>query len=160
MNASDHSSEPQHSSFLQLYDLWLRIIPPWTCCFLYVHNREMARDISRPLDSVWHPTFISTLSANVIQDSLQAQFSDSLNACREDIGLDGVISHAPPRERGRHPSRYHSGTNCLLVVSINDLSLSLEYPLFHFTDDFTLGRTGSPLPSRLWRNPSLTILRK
>ncbi len=101
--------------------------------------RAVSLDISRAFDTVWHPALLNKLSSHGIQGHLHSWLADFLSCRSHRVALNGVLSSPLPVQAGV-PQGSVLGPVPFLVF-INDLSDSLENPLFLFADDSTLCRT-------------------
>ena len=88
----------------------------------------------RDFDAVWHPALLSKLSADCIQDQLHTGIPDFLYSCSQHVALKGILSYPLPVKAEVPQGSLLS----LLLIFINDLSVSLENPLYLFADDCTL----------------------
>ena len=98
--------------------------------------RAVSLDISRAFDLVWHPALLTKLSSYGIQGHLHSWLADFLSRHSERVALNGVLSSPLPVQAGV-PQGSVLGP-VLFMVFINDLSDSLENPLYLFADDSTL----------------------
>ena len=85
-------------------------------------------------DAVWHPALLSKLSAYCIQDQLHTGIPDFLYSCSQHVALKEILSYPLPVKAEVPQGSLLS----LLLIFINDLSVSLENPLYLFADDCTL----------------------
>ena len=99
----------------------------------------MSRDISRSFDTVWHPALLTKLSSYGIQGHLHSWLANFLSCPSQHVALNGVISSPLHVLAGVPKGSVLSPV--LFLVFINDLSDSLENPLYLFADDSTLSRT-------------------
>ena len=95
--------------------------------------------ILHAFDMVWHPGMLTKLSSDGIQGHLQSWLTDFLSCCSQRMDLNGVLSSPLPVKAGV-PQGSVLGP-VLFLVFINELSDSLENPLYLFADDSTLCRT-------------------
>ena len=117
--------------------------------------RAISRDISRAFDSVWHPTRLTKLSSHGTQGHLHSWLADFLSCHSQRVALNGVLSSPLPVQAGV-PQDSVLGPVFFSLVFINDLSDSLENPLYLFADDSTLCRTISHPSDRQAAASSLT----
>ena len=96
----------------------------------------------RDFDAVWHPALLSKLSAYCIQDQLHTGIPDFLYSHSQHMALKGILSYPLPVKAEVPQGSLLS----LLLIFINDLSVSLENTLYLFADDSTLCQD-IPLPS-------------
>ena len=131
---SDHqfSFRPGHSTL----DMLLRLTQQWMEALNIRHEfRAASLDISRAFDTVWHPALLSKLSTYGIQGQLPTWLSDFLYSCRHHVALNGILSSPLPAKAGV-PQGSVLGP-VLFLIFINDLSDSLENPLYLFADHST-----------------------
>ena len=102
-------------------------------------SRDISLDISRAFDMVWHPALLTKLSSDGIQGNLHSWLVDFLSCWSQCVALNGILSSPLPIQV-RAPQSSILGL-VLFLVFINDLSDSLENPLYIFADDSTLCRT-------------------
>ena len=88
---------------------------------------------------VRHRALLTKLSSYGIQGHLHSCFTDFLSCCSQRVALNGVPSFPLPVQAGVPQGSVLGPVLCL--VFINDLSDSLENPLYLFADDSTLCRT-------------------
>ena len=105
--------------------------------------RAISLDISRAFDTVWHPALLSKLSSYGIQGHLHSWLADLFSCGSQSVALNGVLSSPLPVQAGV-PQGSVLGPVPFLGF-INDLSDSLENPLYLFADDSTLCCTMSSL---------------
>ena len=101
--------------------------------------RATSLDISRAFDMVWHPALLTKLSSYGIQVHLHSWLADFLSCRSQCVALNGVLSSSLPVQAGV-PQGCILGP-VLFLVFINDLSDSLENPLYLSADDSTLCHT-------------------
>ena len=101
--------------------------------------RAISLDISRAFDTVWHPALLSKLSSYGIQSHRRSWLADFLSCRSQRVALNGVLSSPLPVQAGVPQGSVLDPV--LFLVFINDLSDSLENPLYHFADDSTLCST-------------------
>ena len=100
--------------------------------------RAISQDISRAFDTVWHPALLTKLPSYGIQGHLHSWLADFLSCHSQRVALNGVLSSSFPIQAGV-PQGSVLGPVHFLVI-FNDLSDSLENPLYLFADDSTLCR--------------------
>ena len=88
---------------------------------------------------VWHPALLTKLSSFGIQGHLHSWLTDLLSCHSQRVALNGVLSSPLPVQAGVPQSSVLGPV--LFLVFINDLSDSLENPLYHFADNSTLCHT-------------------
>ena len=98
--------------------------------------RAVSLDISRAVDTVWHPALLTKLSSYGIKGHLHSWIIGLLSLCSKDVYLNGVLSSPLPVQAG-----VPKVPGVLFLVFINDLSDSLQNPLYRFADNSTLCRT-------------------
>ena len=135
---SDHQFgfRPGHSSLdvlLLLCQQWMEVLNARQ------EIRAVSLDISRAFDTVWHPALLTKLSSYGIQGHLHSWLADFFSCRSHRVVLNGVLSSSLPVQAGV-PQGSVLGP-VLFLVFINDLSDSLENPLYLFADDSTLCRT-------------------
>ena len=101
--------------------------------------RTISLDISHAFYTVWHPALLTNLSSYGIQGHLHSWLTDFLSCRSHRVALNGTLSSPLPVQDGV-PQGSVLGP-VLFLVFINDLSDSLENPLYHFADDSTLCHT-------------------
>ena len=98
--------------------------------------RTISLDTSRAYDTVWHPALFSKLPAYGIQSQLQSWITDFHPSRRRRVALNGTISSPLPVMAGI-PQGSVLGP-ILFLIFINDLTDSLENPLYLFADYSTV----------------------
>ena len=101
--------------------------------------RAILIDISRAFDTVWHPALLTKLSSYGFPGHLHSWLADFLSCYSQRVALNGLLSSPLPVQSG-FPQGSVLGL-VLFLVFVNDLSDSLENPLYLFADDSTLCRT-------------------
>ena len=101
--------------------------------------RAISRDICHAFDTVCQPALLTKLSSYGIQGHLHSWLADFLSCRSQRVALNGVLSSPLPVQAGV-PQGSVLGP-VLFLVFINDLSDSLENPLYLSVDDSTLCRT-------------------
>ena len=101
--------------------------------------RAISLYMSCVFNMVWHPALLTKLSSYGIQGNLHSWFLDFLSCRSQHMALNGILSSPLPVQAGI-PQGSVLGPVLFLVV-INDLSNSLENPLYLFAHDATLCRT-------------------
>ena len=131
--ASQFDFRPGHSTL----DMLLLLSQQWMEVLNAGHEiRAISRDISRAFDMVCHPALLTKLSSYGIQGHLHSWLTDFLSCHSQRVALNGVLS-SPLPVQARVPQGSVLGRVPFLVF-INDLSDSLENPLYLFADDSTL----------------------
>ena len=121
-------------------DMLLLLSKQWMEVLNVRHEiRAIFLDISHAFDMVWHPALLTKLSSNGIQGHLHSWLADFLSCRSHRVALNGVLSFPLPVQAGV-PQGSILGP-VLFLVSINNLSDSLENPLYLFADVSTLCRT-------------------
>ena len=131
---SDHQFgfRPGHST--------LDMLPLLSQQWMEVLNaRHEIRAISCAFDMVWHPAMLTKLSYYGIQGHLHSWLADFFSCRSHRVALNGVLSSPLPVQAGV-PQGSVLGP-VLFLVFINDLSDSLENPLYPFSDDSTVCHT-------------------
>ena len=95
--------------------------------------------LTRAFDMAWHPALLTKLSYYGIQGHLHSWLTDFLSCRSQHVALNGVLSSPLPVQAGVPQGSVLCPV--LFLVFINDLSDSLENPLYLFADDSTLCRT-------------------
>ena len=134
---SDHQFgfRPHHSYL----DMLLLLSQQWMEVLNARHEiRDISRDKSHVFDMVWHPALLTKLSSYGIQGHLHSWLADFLFCRSQRVALNGVLSSPLPVQAGVQGSVLGP---VLFLVFINDLSDSLENPLYLFADDSPLCRT-------------------
>ncbi len=139
---SDHQFgfRPGHSTLdmlLLLSQQWMEVLNAKQ------EIRAVSLDISRAFDTVWHPALLTKLSYG-IHGNLHSWLADFLSGRSQRVALNGFLSTPLPVLSGV-PQGSVLGP-VLFLVFINDLSDSLENPLYLFADDSTNCRS-IPHPS-------------
>ena len=132
---SDHQFgfRPGHSTL----DILLLLSQQWMEVLNARHEiRAVSLDISRAFDTIWHPALLTKLSSYGIKGNLHLYLADFLSCHSQYVALNGVLSTPLPGV----PQGSILGP-VLFLVFINDLSDSLENPLYLFAEDSTLCRT-------------------
>ena len=93
---------------------------------------------SHAFDTIWHPALLTKLSSHGIQGHLHSWLADFLSCRSQHVALNGIILTPLPIQARVQGSVLDP---VLFLVFINDLSDSLENPLYLFADDSTLCRT-------------------
>ena len=88
---------------------------------------------------VWHPALLTKLSSYGIQGHLHSWLTDFLPCHSQLVALNGVLSSPLPVQAGVPQGSVLDPV--LFLVFINDLSDSLDNPLYLFADDSTLCHT-------------------
>ena len=88
---------------------------------------------------VWYPALLTKLSSYGIQVHLHSWLADFLSYHSQRVALNGILS-SPLSVQAGAPQGSVLGP-VLFLVFINDLSYSLENPLYLFADDSTLFHT-------------------
>ena len=118
-------------------------LPSCTQLFLesvsFSPEQAISLNILRAFDMIWHPALLTKLSSEGIQGHLHSWLADFLSCRSQRVALNGVLTPPLPVHAGvPQGSVLHP---VLFLVFINDLSDSLENPLYLFADDSTLCRT-------------------
>ena len=132
---SDHQFgfRPGHSTLdmlLLLSQQWMEVLNAGQ------EIRAVSLDISRAFDTVWHPDLLTKLSSYGIQGHFHSWLTDFLSCRSHRVTLNGVLSSPLPVQAGV-PQGSVLGL-VLFLVFINDLSDSLENPLYLFADESAL----------------------
>ena len=101
--------------------------------------RAISLDIPHAFDMVWHPALLTKLPSYGIQGHLHSWLTDFLSCRSQCVALNGFLSSPLPVQAGV-PQGSVLGPDHFIVF-INDLSNSLENPLYLFADESTLCRT-------------------
>ena len=101
--------------------------------------RAISRDILRSFDMVWHSALLNKLSSYGNQGHLHSWLADFLSCRSQRAALNGVLSSPLLTVQAGVSQGSVLGALHFLVF-INDLSDSLENPLYVFADDSTLCR--------------------
>ena len=92
--------------------------------------------VSHAFGAVKHPALLSKLSAYDIQGQLHTWLSDFLHSRSQRVAFNGILSSLLPVKAGVLQRSVLGPV--LFLIFINDLSHSLENPLYLFSDDSTL----------------------
>jgi len=85
---------------------------------------------------VWHPAFLSKLSASGMQSQVHTWLPDFLYYCNQCVALNGILSSPLTVKAG--VSQGNVLCPVPFLIFINDLSDALENPLYLFANDSTL----------------------
>ena len=88
------------------------------------------------LSIVWHPAFLSKLSASGMQSQVHTWLPDFLYYCNQRVALNGILSSPLTVKVG--VSQGSVLCPVPFLIFINDLSDALENPLYLFANDSTL----------------------
>ena len=132
---SDHQFRfrPDHSTL----DMLLLLTQQWMEALNVSYEfRAISLNISCAFDTVWNPVLLFKLSAYDIQGQLHTWLPDFLSSCSQCVALNEILS-SPFSVKAGVPQGSVLGPG-LFLIFINDLSDSLENPLYLFADDSTL----------------------
>ena len=101
-------------------------------------TRAISLDISQAFDTAWHPALLSKPCAYGNQDQLHSWIIDFLHSRSQHVAFDGILS-SPLSVKALVPKGSVLGP-VLLLIFVNDLTVSLENPPRLFADDSTLCR--------------------
>ena len=135
---SDHQFgfRPGHSTL----DMLLLFSKQWVEVLNARHEiRAISLDISSAFDTDWHPALLTKLSSYGIQGHLHSWLAEFLSCHNQRVALNGVLSSPHPVQAGVPQGSVLAPV--LSLVFINDLSDSLQHPLYLLDDDSTLCRT-------------------